>query len=499
VTVTPQGDFLRGAVDVRIYEKFGVGTLLGLSAILLAWRLWVVQQLGITLYIDEAQYWTWAQHPAWGYFSKPPGIAALIVASTTLFGSGLLGVKALAMLCYPLAAGACWAIAYRLYDARIAFWSALAVLTLPMYAWLGLFVSTDALLTLFWALALWAYLRALDSDSWADWLLLGVICGLGLLSKYTMAAWLAAAFLHLLVFQRARLASAKPWLAAGLALLILAPNIYWNFTHDFPTLKHTADITVNKKAGGGLAALGEFWAAQWISFGPILGSVFFILLVQVRKSWHDERSRLLLWFALPLWLIVSAQAMKSSANANWAAPAFAPAVIAAVAWLLQREKKRLLLIALALNIIVVAVVYHWPSLLAAVNVENPAKKSPFTRAKGWDELGRQLKPIIQAHPGSVLIADNRTLLAHMLYELRAINPPAASWNPSGVASDHYKLTTDLRPWLGKDAILITQDPPGDEFTRRFASIEPLPTLKAPLDAQSTRDMDVYLLRDFKGY
>ena len=68
-----------------------------------------------------------------------------------------------------------------------------------------------------------------------------------------------------------------------------------------------------------------------------------------------------------------------------------------------------------------------------------------------------------------------------------------------MASDHYKLTTDLRPWLGKDAILITQDPPGDEFTRRFASIEPLPTLKAPLDAQSTRDMDVYLLRDFKGY
>ena len=45
-----------------------------------------------------------------------------------------------------------------------------------------------AKITLFWALALWAYLRALDSDSWADWLLLGVICGLGLLSKYTMAA-----------------------------------------------------------------------------------------------------------------------------------------------------------------------------------------------------------------------------------------------------------------------------------------------------------------------
>ena len=181
--------------------------------------------------------------------------------------------KALAMLCYPLTAAACWAIALRLYDARTAFWSALAVLTLPMFSWLGLFVSTDALLTLFWALALLAYLRALDSDAWADWLLLGVVCGLGLLSKYTMAAWLGAAFLHLIAFHRTRLSSAKPWAAAALALLILAPNIYWNFTHDFPTLRHTADITVNKKAGGGFAALGEFWAAQWISFGPILGRV----------------------------------------------------------------------------------------------------------------------------------------------------------------------------------------------------------------------------------
>jgi 4-amino-4-deoxy-L-arabinose transferase-like glycosyltransferase len=486
-------------VNATVDAKNGVKLLLALTAALLAWRFWVVQQLGITLYIDEAQYWTWAQQLDWGYFSKPPGIAGLIALSTSLFGDGILGVKALAMLFYPLAAAACWAIARRLYDARTAFWSALAVLTLPMFSWLGLFVSTDALLTLFWSLALLAYLRALDSDSWIDWLLLGVVCGLGLLSKYTMVAWLGAALLHLIAFHRTRLNTAKPWAAAALALLILSPNLYWNFTHDFPTLRHTADITVNKKAGGGLAALGEFWAAQWISFGPILGSVFFIVLLQVKKSWRDERSRLLLWFTLPLWAIVSAQAMKSSANANWAAPAFAPVVIAIVAWLLQREKKHLLIAALGLNLLLVGVVYHWQNLLVAVNVENPSKMSPFTRAQGWDELGRQLKPVIQAHPGSVLVADNRTLLAHMLYELREIKPPAASWNPSGAASDHYKLTTDLRPWVGKDAILITQDPPGDDFSQRFTSIEQLPTLSAPLDAQTTRNLDVYLLRGFKGY
>jgi len=486
-------------VTPAVDAKNGVKFLYVLTAALLAWRFCVIPQLGITLYIDEAQYWTWAQQLDWGYFSKPPGIAALIWLSTALFGDGLLGVKALAMLCYPAAAAACWTIACRLYDARTAFWSALAVLTLPMFSWLGLFVSTDALLTLFWALALWAFLRALASDAWADWLLLGVVCGLGLLSKYTMAAWLGAAFLYLLAFQRARLASPKPWLAAGLALLILSPNIYWNIAHDFPTLKHTADITVNKKAAGGFGPLAEFWAAQWLSFGPVLGSVFVLLLVRARESWRDERSRLLLWFALPLWGVVSLQALKSGANANWAAPAFAPAAIAAVAWLLQRQKQRLLVAGLAINLALVGLVYHWPQILAAVDVQNPAKKNPFARAMGWDELGRQLRPLVESYPDAVLVADNRTLLAHMLYELRDLQPAAASWNPAGVASDHYKLTTDLKPWRGKNAILITQDVPGDDFVRRFAGIDQLADLKAPLDAHQSRHLAVYLLRDFKGY
>jgi hypothetical protein len=487
------------AVDAGIIEKSGDKILLGLTALLLAWRFWVVPHMGVSLYVDEAQYWTWAQHLDWGYFSKPPGVAVLIAMSTTLFGDGLLGVKALAMLCYPLAAAACWAIARRLYDARVAFWSALAVLTLPIFAWLGLFVSTDALLTLFWALALWAYLRALDSDAWSDWLLLGAICGLGLLSKYTMAAWLGAAFLHLLAFHRTRLASPKPWLAAGLALAILGPNLWWNVVHDFPTLKHTADITVNRKAGGGLPALGEFWAAQWGAFGPVLGSVFFILLFQVRKSWNDERTRLLLWFALPLWLVVSAQAFKSTANANWAAPAFAPATIAVVAWLLQREKQRLLIAGIALNVALIGVAYHWQSVLVAVDAEKRAKINFYARAQGWDELGRQLKPLLQAHPDAVLIADNRTLLAHMLYELRDLKPAAASWNPTGIASDHYKLTTDLRPWVGRDAILISETPIGENFTRHFAGSELLARLNAPVDAKTVRQIDVYLLHDFKGY
>jgi len=191
--------------------------------------------------------------------------------------------------------------------------------------------------------------------------------------------------------------------------------------------------------------------------------------------------------------------LKSTANANWAAPAFAPAAIAVVAWLLARERQRLLAIALALNLALVGLVYHWPLVLTTVNAKNPAKSSPFTRAQGWDELGRQLQPLLEAHPQAVLVADNRTLLAHMLYELRAQKPLAASWNPKGEASDHYKLTTDLRPYRGRDLLLISEGAPGEQFAPYVAEQIPLAVLRAPLDAYSVREMHVWLLKDFTGY
>lgn len=476
-----------------------IGTLLTLFIAVLAWRAIAFSLSNATLYVDEAQYWFWSQHLAWGYFSKPPGIAALIHLSTALFGDGPLGVKALTMLCYPLSALICWLIARHLYDASTAFWAAVAALTLPIYSWLGLFASTDAPLTLLWLLGLWFYLRAIEHGRWMDWLMLGAACGLGLLSKYTMAVFIAALFLHLLCFHRTFLTSAKPWAAAGLSLALLAPNLLWNLANDFPTLRHTADITLNRHSAGGLKSLAAFWGAQWISFGPLLGSVVALILFRFRQTWHDTPARLLLWFSLPLWAVVSVQALQGSANANWAAPAFGPMAILLVAWLRQRDQHKWLLAGFASNLALIGVIYHAPGLLAAANVSSQAKLNPFIRATGWDELGQQLRPLVQSHPDAVLIANNRTLLAHMAYELHDLQPRIASWNPEGVASDHFKLTMKLDAHRGGDALLLTEAAPGQEFTERFTHVEKLASLAAPLDTVTSRHIEVYLLHEFQGY
>lgn len=473
----------------------GLPALLGLAAAVLLWRLLAIDQSGASLYVDEAQYWLWAQDLDWGYFSKPPGIALLIRLSTALFGDGPLGVKALAMLCYPAAALLAWLIARRLYDEAVAWWAALLVLTLPIYAWLGLFVSTDAPLTVLWLAALWFYLCAVESGRWRDWLALGVACGLGLLTKYTMAVFIAAAGLHLLCCHRDRLATARPWVALVVAAMLLAPNLAWNVAHDFPTLRHTADITLHRQTGHRWADLGGFLAAQILAFGPVFG---FAALRWGWQGWREAPARFLVWFALPLWGVVALQAFKGGANANWAAPAFAPLAIA-LAGCLAAGRQRWLIAGVVLNVVLTALAYHAPALLAASDVANSARYNPFVRATGWRELAEQLRPVVLAHPDAVLLADNRTLLAHMRYELRDLRPTVVSWNPHREASDHFRLSTDLDRHIGGDALRLGDQAPDAAMLACFADSRPLATLRAGLDPTTSRNIEVHLLHGFQGY
>ncbi|TAJ51954.1 MAG: glycosyltransferase family 39 protein, partial [Nevskiaceae bacterium] len=129
---------------------------------------------GLNLYVDEAQYWTWAKSLAWGYYSKPPVIAAIIAFTTALFGDGELAIKSGALLLYPLTTLLVYALALRLYDRRVAFWSALTFFTLPGVAFSSVIISTDVALFTSWTAACYGLLRALESNQWRWWLLVGL-------------------------------------------------------------------------------------------------------------------------------------------------------------------------------------------------------------------------------------------------------------------------------------------------------------------------------------
>src|SRR5262249_30310425 len=86
-----------------------------------------------------------------------------------------------------------------------------------------------------WALAGYAFHRALKHGQLVHWLTLGITVGLSLWAKYfvVMLAFPLALFVVLDRDARKHLAAPGPWLALVLALLIMAPHIVWLVQNDF--------------------------------------------------------------------------------------------------------------------------------------------------------------------------------------------------------------------------------------------------------------------------
>ncbi|WP_374487120.1 ArnT family glycosyltransferase [Zoogloea sp.] len=478
-----------------------VGPLALIAAVLTVYRIWVIGHLGIDLYVDEAYYWGWSQNLDWGYFSKPPVIATLIAGSTALFGNGLIAIKLPSLLIYPATAFALYALGCRMYSPKVGFWAGLSFMSMPLVAALGLFVSTDAPLLLCWTLALLLLLRALDNGHWGAWLACGAVIGVGLMSKYTMAAFLPSALLLIALNPKQRhwLLRPQPWLAVLLAVAILSPNLYWNWTHDFPTFRHTAEITRvggHGERGWHPGQLGEFIGAQWLSFGPLLGVLLGIALFRGGRLWRDASHRTLLVFIVPLLLLVSLQALTGRANGNWAAPIFVGACLLVPAVFLQ-SGRRWLIAGVAVNLVASTLAYHWPDIAHATGTALTAKNDPYKRARGWIHLADGVAPQLETHPGSILVGEDRELIAHLVYRLH----PAeyAAWNPDHLPIDHYELTTTLKGKEGRDVLYVSRKPEIPAIAAHFGGSELLCKVVVPVHKDFRREVYVFLLKDFKGY
>lgn len=473
-----------------------------IAALTMLWRFVALSQLDVTLHVDEAQYWTWSRDLDWGYYSKPPLIAALIAASTALFGDGVIGVKALSMLMYPLAAGVVFVLAARMFDARTAFWAATLFMLSLLSMWLGMAATTDAPLLAAWAVALLAYERAIERNRWRDWLLLGFALGLGMLAKYTMAVFALGIGLHLAWYApaRQRLRSPRIYLAGLLALACVVPNLIWNARHGFATVGHTADITVRQTAPYGSGNFLETVLAQGLIFGPLLGLLLLGLAFTARRWWFDRRYRLLLAFSAPLWVIVLLQSLRGVANANWAAPAMLSAAIAVAAWATtqwpMRAARVVMTTALALNLVLAAALYHWPAVARTFGMQKWG--DPYDRMRGWDEVAEIVRPYFRSDPALLLLADNRTVLAHLAYELRDLSPPLARWNPHHEVTDHYQLVTFLDDKLGSNALLLIDGDAGG-ITQHYRRAQHLTTIDLELSARRRLHYDVWRLEGFAGY
>ena len=477
-------------------RAYGTWTLAAIAAVTAVRLLWLaVPSTG--LYPDEAQYWFWAQHLAFGYYSKPPLIAWVIALTTAAFGDSEFAIRLSAPLLHAGAAAFVYAIAARLYDRRTGFWSALAYLTLPGVSLSAFIISTDAVLLPCWAAALYAFIRAREPGGERWWLVAGIAVGLGLLAKYAMVYWLISAF-GLVLLVRAERRHLRPLLvAAGIAMLIYLPNLWWNWDNGFVSYLHVRD---NAELSWNLVhplALLEFLGSQFGVVGPLFFAALVAIVARPGRL-AEPRARLLAAFALPTLSFMLVESLLSRAEPNWAAPAYVSGIVLIIAWALARDWRRFVIASIALNLAAAIALFGTTDALAALGVALPAKYDPLHRLRGWHELGERVSALLAAHPGLTLLADDRELLAALIYNVHPHPFSAVEWNPIPGITDQWRLTNNIDKHRGEDFLAVTEHGLAGEMRPDFAELTPIATIATKSGPGGGKTYTVYIARDFQG-
>ena len=475
-------------------------------SILLVWRLIALYFNDTDLFFDEAQYWSWSENLAFGYYSKPAMIAWLISASTGFCGVEEFCVRLSSPFIHTATAVVVFAIGMRLYDARVGFLSGLVFATLPGVSLSAGIISTDVPLLFFWALALLAFTFFVNEEhKWLSAIALGTAIGLGLNAKYAMAYFVICAVVYFVMTPSKRRLVYDPswWLAIGIALLLILPNLVWNYENSFATFAHTAD---NAKWSGSLLNVSkglEFFGSQFGVFGPIL---FGGLLVIAKRAYYGDleqgahNDRLLLAFALPVLIIVTLQAFLSRAHANWAAVSYVSAATLVTATMVRELSWGWLRSSLVLHIAIVGILAV--VVAQAGSFRLPNGQDPFVRTLGWERIAQatseQLKKAKEAGEpfGSVLTLE-RDLTAELLYYMRTDKTPIRTWRSSGRPRDHYQLTRPFRGRLPDPILLVVIGDIPLFMADRFQDLKYIDVRNVPAGAGAPRRVTFARLAGYK--
>lgn len=304
--------------------------MLGLSAARVVYLVWLCPY---ELVADEAHYWDWSRHAELSYYSKGPGVAWAIRASTTLFGLGEAAIRFPAVVAAAAAALAVAALARGLAPpedrVRAGWLGALLVSLVPVYQGAALLMTIDGPYVACWAAACLLAWRlgerlATTSGGGVLWPALGLVLGIGFLFKYTILLLVPG----LLAFAHPRRLPARRW-AAGLVacvatfLAAVTPVVAWNAAHGWPTVAH---LLGRIGAPGGDEPVRTAWRYSPLATLDLLGSqlglvgplLVLALVLVVRDARAGEAgARFAVACAAPVLLFYLALTLVSKVQGNW--------------------------------------------------------------------------------------------------------------------------------------------------------------------------------------
>lgn len=277
--------------------------------------------------LDVIEGLAWGHAWQLGYDKHPPLSAWLLELASWIAPGSDWPIYLLSALCVSVASWAVWRLARDfLSPAR----AGLAVLLMQGVYYHNFTIpefNPNVLQLPLWALSALCFWRALSRGSLVAWVLFGAFGALGLLTKYFTVFLILPLGIYLLLEPQARQAwqTRGPYIAMGVALLVLLPHLVWLVLHDFQTITYAMGRSSAFSESAWVTHLRyplQFLLAQILA-GVAVGVLLFSL---GRPTWYRNvegpQARFLIALAVvPLLLVVIVSAsLGLRLRSMWGAP-----------------------------------------------------------------------------------------------------------------------------------------------------------------------------------
>jgi Dolichyl-phosphate-mannose-protein mannosyltransferase len=237
---------------------------------------------------DEFDYMACGERLAWGYVDQPPLIPFLIHICRAVLGDSLRCIRFIPALASSLLVVQTAFLARELGGRRYAvLLSAICAVVVPQYLSNGSLLGTNCLEPNLWMGCAYFAILAIKRNDPRYWLWFGVVAGLGMEEKYSIAVFGFGMVVGLLFTEQRRVFLNKSiWLGGLTAFLIFLPNLLWNIHYGWPFVQ----LIHNIKADGRDVVLGpgQFFLQQALLVNPLTlpiwlrGLLFLLFSAQLR-------------------------------------------------------------------------------------------------------------------------------------------------------------------------------------------------------------------------
>ena len=190
------------------------------------------------LHRDEYLHLDQANHPAWGYLSVPP-VTAWLALIISWLGNSTWSVRFFPAFFGALTIFLVWKTVEELKGNLFACLLAATSLVFSVLLRLNQLFQPNSLDVLCWTSLYFVLIKYISSKD-NRWLyVFAAVFALGFLNKYNIVFLLIGLFPALLLTQQRRLLlNRHVHLALGLSLLLVMPNLIWQYQHEFPVIHH---------------------------------------------------------------------------------------------------------------------------------------------------------------------------------------------------------------------------------------------------------------------